>query len=417
MSIGRKIVAISYAGLFLLAIHSFAIADEYPRIKQNGSVFIAPRFEINSRSDADGNSISDNDGDYNKYRMRFMFGWSYRVLVAVNEELDVYFRLSDPWGEGGYTIVGSGDGHSAPQEARVADLVRVTLPNAFFTWKPIGGLGFSGGLVNMANSSALEYEAAWVMRDPTANVANTWGNALAGFELAYAFNPDLQFSITGGLSDNTYHNIPPFAATDENKTLRSYSDARFIVAGEISLADKKLTLKPTFNIRTRGGQTDSTVDANDNPVRTINSDRSPFVSEGIDASVKFTSQLSLNANVTAAHDHRNDTEKYNIIGAGIEPVVTFGGKNGKLITARVKYAFDLASNSANDAVSTESAFGNHLDVRLSIAAAERFTITPRYRLWHTNGANWYDRAMSAYPDGDKRSRSLSRFELTFAAGF
>jgi len=434
--------------------------SEYPKIKQSGAVFITPRMEIVGYKNVDGENsnsagsnlafypIKNKDGEIvgtdtvkiDKFadanRRRLMFGWSYKLNVAVNEKLDLNFRLTDPEGDAGTTIAGSGVGSTA-NNAKLTDMLGVMLPNAYFTWKPAKVFNLSGGLLDFAGYSSIDLETSWEQKDPTKAYNNTYWNSLAGFNFSFPVAPVAKIFLTAGITDNTYYRTPQIGykdATDkaEKDTIMPYSNGRIMLGADISLAEKKISLKPVFSVKTRGDilKSDST----------RNSDRKPVLTEGIDMSFKIVKPFSLNASVSAIQDNQNDsTANYSIVGAGVEPVLTFGGENGKLFTFRFKYAFDVVSNIGDKAVKSDantmiksdvSSFMNHIDTRFSIAVNDKMSIAPRFRYWGNNGLAWYGRATSDYRIADankpgefikradnQSARSQARFELAFATSF
>jgi len=422
--------------------------SDYPKIKQSGGVFLTPRMEIvgyknaaDEKSDSKGNKV-DNLPDANQRRL--MFGWGYKLNVAVNEKLDLNFRLSDPEAEAGTTIPGSTAGSS------LKNMLNVMLPNAYFTWKPAKVFNLSGGLLDFGGYSAIDLETSWEQKNPSKAYNNTYWNSLAGFNFSFPVAPAARIFLTAGIVDRTLYQTALYADNPAD-TIKPYSDGRIVLGADISLAEKKISLKPVFSIKTRG-DTISVVKVKDETTgetkdtKRVNSDKKPVIAEGIDMGFKIAKPFSLNASVSAVQDYQNDsTAKYNIIGAGVEPVLTFGGENGKLFTFRLKYAFDVASNGGDKAVKANltdatltkmdgSSFTNHIDTRFSIAVNDKMSIAPRWRYWGNNGLSWYQRALVDYrtveKDGDgnqtgkyvssdenKSARSLSRFELAFTASF
>ncbi|MDR0304410.1 MAG: hypothetical protein LBH98_06555 [Chitinispirillales bacterium] len=372
--------------------------SEYPKIKQSGAVSFTPRMEILGSNDASGDKIDNPAAN----QRRLMLGWSYKLSVAVNEKLDLNFRLSEPSAEAGTAIAGSG--------SNLKNMIAVYLPNAYFTWKAAKVFHLSGGLLNIANNTALDLETNWSEKDPSKVYGNQYFNSLAGLDFAFPVTPSAKIFLTAGIVDNTNWNKLEIAGAD---TVKPYSDGRIMVGADLSLAEKKVSLRPLISVKTRGD-----LKINDS---TINSDRKPVIAEGIDMSFKIATPFSLNANIGAVQDNLgDDKERYNLIGAGVEPVFTFGGENSKLFTIRAKYAFDISSNGADSAVSKDNdkkSFTNHIDARFAIAVNEKMSIVPRLRYWQNNGAGWYERTTKAYVDNDERSKSLARYEIAFIASF
>jgi hypothetical protein len=386
--------------------------------------------EIIGENDAAGKEITLD----NPNRRRLMFGWSYRLNIAVNEKLDIAFRLSDPNVEAGATIAGSG--------SNLGNLLGVVLPNAYFTWKPVSAFNFSGGLLDFAGNSLLDLETSWEKKNPTNAYGNTYWNSLAGVNFSFPVTPAAKIFLTAGIVDNTLYGTAQFLtkADGTKDTIAPYSNARIVFGADLSLAEKKVSLKPVISIKTRGDISksdtsithkageDGAVVSSSKITTTKSIDRSPVIGEGIDASIKIAKPFSLNVGVSAVEDFAGDNKNdYLIVGAGIEPIVTFGGENGKLITIRAKYAFDIANNIADSAASKDndkSSLTNHIDARFSLAVNDKMSIAPRLRYWSQNsggngkgGGDWYGRATSAYSDNDKRSRSFARWEVAFTTTF
>jgi hypothetical protein len=431
--------------------------SEYPKIKQSGGVNITPRIEVGRETDANGEKF---DGTVPQNR-RFMFTWGYKLNVAVNEKLDLTFRLSDPWGETfGAEIYGSGTNprmNTNIKDDVIGGLLGVALPNAYFTWKPLDVLYFSGGLLNVASNTALDLQAAYTRRDPTRAFGNEYGNSLAGFDFTVPVNKTVKVFATAGIANPTFNNKLQVAgkgvletsktAAKEEKVLGAYSDGRIIVGADLSFADKMISVKPNVNIMTTG----KTFVLNEEKTTTDKEvweevSRGLLISEGVDINVKITKQLSVNVNGGALHHNaekvalyeysehivvkdtttgttRNNKGNYLMTTAGIEPVFTFGGENGKLFTARVKYAIDYLKNKSDDSLrvnmSKEAAYGHHVDARFGVAVNEKLSITPRLRYWRSDATKYYDRAFNEkYNDPDNKSaRSFFRWEIGFAASF
>lgn len=421
--------------------------SEYPKIKQSGGVSFIPRMEVYGSKDSTSSKVVAPNAN----QRRLMFGWSYKLSVAVNDKLDLNFRLSDPVAEAGTAIAGSG--------SNIRNMLYVYLPNAYFTWKPVKVFNFSGGLLNVASSYALDLESSWALKNPTQVFGNTYYNSLAGLDFTFPITSSVKAFVTAGIFDNSKWQTADIANNDlildangkkvfDNDTIKSHSNGKIIIGADLSFADKKISVKPSVNIRTRSKaiiKVDTTVNGNDyNNVEVVVSQK-PIISEGIDLSFKIAKPFSLNANVAVLHENNEEftknKENYTVIGAGIEPIFTFGGENGKLFTARVKYAFDIANNNADSAVTKlpikdgqgnvvsaenyKGSFTNHIDARFAIAVNEKLSITPRLRYWSNNGANWYDRALKSDRTTDKdgkivenkSAKSLARWEIGFAASF
>ncbi|MCL1946940.1 MAG: hypothetical protein FWF51_07320 [Chitinivibrionia bacterium] len=434
--------------------------SEYPKIKQSGGVNITPRIEVGRQTDEKGEKF---DGMVPQNR-RFMFTWGYKLNVAVNEQLDLTFRLSDPWGETfGATIYGSGN--SFRMNSSSSGLLGVALPNAYFTWKPLDVLYFSGGLLNVASNTALDLQAAYTRKDPTRAFGNEYGNSLAGFDFTVPVSKTVKVFATAGIANQFsthYYRLQGYVVYNGDTlavkdTLGAYSDGRIIVGADLSFADKMITVKPNVNIMTTGKTlipfVEKVKDENDDEKDVLKAKevyRGLLISEGIDVNVKITKQLSVNVNGGALHHKVEDVApdtaiaKHNARGnylmatGGIEPVYTFGGENGKLFTARVKYAIDRLKNNADDSirVSKEVALGHHVDARFGVAVNEKFSITPRLRYWNSDAKTYYDRALSKtstytytnkdgkkeeekVPYGSKNESAFSffRWEIGFAASF
>ena len=285
-------------------VQASAIAQEkkkndYPKFKQSGSVSFNPRLEVLSRTDANGTDL-----EYIPVHRRLMFAWAYRLNIAVNERLDIYFRLSDPQAESGNTeIWGPGSGRN------FSDFLKITLPNAYFTWKPIEIFNFSAGLLNVIANTALNLDAAWTTKNPTRNFSNEYGNSLAGISVSFPVSSALKIFTTAGITDNTYANIYQYSETD---TVAPYSSARVVLGADLSLADSKISVKPAVNIRTRGDKItgNAATDSTDDSRRLSNPDEKPIVSGGIDGGFKIAAPLSFNANVGLLNDNQNEAKSF-----------------------------------------------------------------------------------------------------------
>jgi len=381
-------------------------AAVFPRIRQSGNVSITPRMELNRYTDINGD---DQIGDptsstpmRDANRRRLMLGWSYRLDVAVNDQIDLTFRLADP--EDGATSFGSGQG------VGIADAMKPVLPNAFFTWKASDNFRLSGGLLNVPSNAALEIQSSYHAGSPTNGWGNTYHGSLAGFNLAFPISSTFSAFVTAGMSDNEGRN----SMEVDGDTILNRNGGRIIVGATMTLAEKKVTLRPTLNILTLGGKT---------VIADTVATRGAHISQGLDMGFKLADQFTLNADFAALQHNAEDvlSRKISMFRFGAEPIITFGGEKNNLFTARVRYAMDILANNAEAAKDNEESANIHfVDARLGIAVAPRFTITPRYRLWAGNldGA-WYGRGlgtsdMSGNEDG---SRALHRFELGFATSF
>jgi len=364
---------------------------KYPKIKQSGDINFIPRIEINTEKDFNGDK---NENLMNGNVRRFMLAWNYRFLVEINEKLEMGFRLSDPEGGQGETVVGSGKSGETNQ----LSLLKPALPNAWFTWKPASVFSLSGGLVNVASNTALDLSAVAVTKNPTRNFSTTFYNSLAGFELAFPITPDARVFVIGGLANNENWARDPEVGTD------SYSNGKFIFGANLSFAESKICLKPAIQVLTRGDDTHGL----------FNSDSRPLVTEGIDMGFKVSDGYSLNLGAGAAHDWDRRRDNLTLFNLSAEPVFNFGGENGKFFNFRVKYGFFILNDSENDDV--ERALVQYIDTRLGIAVNEKFSIVPRYRLWtgNCNGDWQFDFPTNS---DDKSSKSLHRFEFGFAASF
>ncbi|MCL2845452.1 MAG: hypothetical protein FWE23_08390 [Chitinivibrionia bacterium] len=384
-----------------------AAAPAFPRIRHSGGVGFTPRMETIGRWDADGKK-EDIAADPN-FR-RFMFTWQYRLSVAVNEQLDLTFRLTDPSANAGFEVFGSGVGSGATS----MDLVTPRLANASFTWKPASNFHFSGGLLDVASNTALDIHATYVRRNPTMNFFNTYGNSLAGFDFSFPVNPTTRLFATVGIADNPMRQTVQVGAED---TIGAHNNARIILGADLAFNERKTTVRPALNIITAG----RTLDGEGKEVS-----NGAVLSQGVDLGFRIAPQFSLNANVGALQDVASDFDKKIVMATGgIEPVITFGGENNRLFTARVRYALEVLSNNSDNAPSDEKAVVNFIDARFAIAVNPRLSITPRFRHWTGNGVHgataanggWYNRAFENYGDDNDIKRSFSRFEIGFASSF
>jgi hypothetical protein len=394
-------------------------APAFPRIRQSGSVGFTPRMETIGRWDADGEK-EDVAADAN-FR-RFMLTWQYRLSVAVNEKLDMTFRLTDPSGNAGEEVWGSGKGSSAT----ATDLLTLRLTNASFTWKPTSVFHFSAGLLDVASNTALDMHVAYVRKDPRFAFVH-YGNSLAGMDFSFPINPNTRLFATAGIADN------PMKQTVQigEDTIPAHNNARIILGADLAFNERKITARPTFNMVT-GNRI--LIDENGNEFGSVDFDRGAgeefsngvVLSQGLDMGFRIAPQFSLNFNLGALQDVASDFDRKTMKATGgIEPVVTFGGENNRLFTARVRYALDALSDNSDNAVSDEYAIVHFIDARLAIAVNQRLSITPRFRHWTSNGTHgvstanggWYNRAFENYGKDNDTKRSWSRFELGFASSF
>jgi len=384
-----------------------APAAAFPRIRQSGDVSMTPRMEISTRNDAGGAKIEDYKGNFNANHRRLMLAWNYRFNVAVNDKLDLGFRLADPSGGVGASVAGSGVSASHGMGHR---MLIPTLPNAWFTWKAADAFHLSGGLINVPSTTTLEMATLIINRNPINSFAVEFYNSLAGFDFVFPVSPAARVYLTAGFHNNIRGNEPPFIVPGKD-TLRSYNDGRIIVGTDLTLADKKVSLRPSIQVLTRGDLPSGT---SNTPEASINSDRKPLVAEGIDMGFKITDEFSLNASVGAAHDFLNSKTKNMLISFGAEPVLTFGGESGRLFNFRVRYNFHSYSNTEEDNKDVESCILHFVDTRFGIAVNPRFSIVPRYRMWASNNVgSWLETTTK----DDKSKRAMHRLELGFNAAF
>ena len=378
-------------------------AAAFPRIRHNGDVSMTPRMEISTRNDDGGAKIEDHEfknakGEkvgFNANHRRMMMAWNYRFNVAVNEKLDVGFRLADP----------SGGVGSSVSAARIAP----TLPNAWFNWKAADAFHLSGGLINVSSSTTLDLATLAISKNPINTFAVEFHNSLAGFDFSFPVSPAARIYLMAGFHSNASGNIVPFIAGKD--TLRSYNDGRIIVGTDLTLADKKVSIRPSIQVLTRGDLPSGT---SDTPEASINSDRKPLVAEGIDMGFKITDEFSLNASVGAAHDFLNDSTKNLLVSLGAEPVLVFGGESGRLFNFRVRYSFHTYGNTEEDDKDVENAILHFVDARFGVAVNPRFSIVPRYRMWASNNQHSW---LETTTKDDKSKRAMHRLELGFNAAF
>jgi hypothetical protein len=361
---------------------------------------------------------------------RLMMTWQYRLSVAVNEQLDLTFRLTDPSGNAGQEVFGSGAGSGETS----IDLLTPRLANASFTWKPSSNFHFSGGLLDVASNTALDIHASYVRRNPTLNFFNTYGNSLAGIDFSFPVNPTTRLFATAGVANRMFAVNSNLLVTGDNDTIKPYNDGRIIVGANLAFAERKVTMTPVLNIMTTGktsGNVARTVLIADNETGVVTESvvitrgndvvsRGATLSQGLDMGFRLASQFNLNANFGALQHNTEDVDsnKISMITFGIEPVVTFGGENNRLFTARVRYAMEVLNNNGEGVKNDESANVHFVDARFGIAVNPRLSITPRVRHWSANHNNWYGRGLARGDiSSDKSSRSLTRLEVGFASSF
>jgi hypothetical protein len=334
----------------------------FPRIRQSGSVSMTPRMELDRRTDVQGNEQTLLR-DVN--RRRLIFGWSYRLDINVNEQIDFTFRFADP--DDGTTILGSGQGE------RIGDALVPVLPNAFFTWKAADKFRLSGGLLNVPSNAALEIHSSYVTESPTNTWGNTFHSSLAGFNFALPLSSEFNAFVTAGIANAPYARDAQVkrATTTSADTVASYNDGRIIVGANLTLAEKKVTLRPTLNIITTGDFVRNVDATAETPVMDTILSRGAQVSYGLDMGFRLADQFTLNADFAGlSHNSEHPTNReVSMFRIGAEPIVTFGGENNRLFTARVRYAVDILNNNhescnAND----ESAIVHFVDARLTCAS-------------------------------------------------
>ena len=403
-------------------------APAFPRIRQGGNVDFVPRMDITTRNravevlDGDGevlhkkgSKVEDYQGNFNANWRRIIFAWNYRFNVAVNDKLDLGFRLADPSG---------GVGSSVANWAGAANILRVTVPNAWFTWKAADAFHLSGGLVNIPSSSTLNAATLILNRDPIASFAVVHYNSLAGLDFSFPVAPEARFYLTAGFADNARSNAAPFIV--EKDTVRSYNDGRIIVGTDLTLAERKVTLRPSFQMLTRGGLNGNlpipavrNADGEITTPASINKDISPVLAYGADMGFVLADPFTLNVHFGGANESGSQGKDVsnNLVSVGLEPVLTFGGENNRLFNFRVRYDFTTLSRDTGDKdvdKDTDNAVLHFIDARFGINVAPRFSIVPRYRLWSSNHETSLLSVSHKDHDG---SRANHRFELGFHSSF